>query len=107
LGNEDGLTKPDSDLPFKELTLWRVFDCLVDGCSALTFKQELDVYRRGQALPPARPSAEVVVHFDLKPANSEQLCLKARSPSLTAQFSWEKQTENTPEVLSSRYVQLP
>ncbi|KAG4422461.1 hypothetical protein IFR04_004362 [Cadophora malorum] len=57
------------DLPFKELTLWRVFDCLVDGCSALTFKQELDVDRRGQALPPARPSAEVVVHFDLKPAN--------------------------------------
>lgn len=73
-----------SDLPFEALTLWRIFDCLVDGCSVLTFEQELDVDRGGQAIFPEEPPEEVVVHFDLKPPNSEQRPSKARIPSLTA-----------------------
>ncbi|PVH77351.1 hypothetical protein DL98DRAFT_534802 [Cadophora sp. DSE1049] len=59
----------ERDFPFQELTLWRIFKCLVDGCSVLSYEQELKVNLRSQAVVPRRAPAEVLVHFDLKSEN--------------------------------------
>ncbi|KAH7319023.1 kinase-like domain-containing protein [Rhexocercosporidium sp. MPI-PUGE-AT-0058] len=63
--------RQDRNVPFAELTLWRVFECLVDGLSALEYNGELDM--GGGPVPlPTRGFAvndAVVVHYDLKPDN--------------------------------------
>lgn len=62
-------------LPLHELTLWHIFECLVDGACALTYKKEIPARRGRRGLvvaddPPEDPAVEIVVHADLKPANS-------------------------------------
>ncbi|KAL2060033.1 hypothetical protein VTL71DRAFT_9855 [Oculimacula yallundae] len=66
-------------LPFEELTLWRIFECLVDGLAVLEYDGELVVTPAagaGPAAPPVitppavfNPAIPMVVHFDLKPLN--------------------------------------
>ncbi|KAK0124068.1 hypothetical protein ONS95_009054 [Cadophora gregata] len=61
------------NLPFEELTLWRIFECIVDGLSVLEFGDELipDQHSLGRFIPKAtfNPALDLVVHFDLKPDN--------------------------------------
>ncbi|KAL2060043.1 hypothetical protein VTL71DRAFT_9865 [Oculimacula yallundae] len=60
------------NLPFKEITLWRIFECLVDACSVLEFGAEHEMSNQPsvtEALITPIPDWEVIVHFDLKPAN--------------------------------------
>ncbi|PMD62202.1 uncharacterized protein K444DRAFT_490062, partial [Hyaloscypha bicolor E] len=54
-----------------ELTIWRLFDCLLDGISVLDYGNELvpDGVTNEFYTPQLR-SKEEIVHFDLKPANS-------------------------------------
>ncbi|KAG4427892.1 hypothetical protein IFR05_016623, partial [Cadophora sp. M221] len=59
---------------FEEMTLWHVFECLVDGCSVLEYGMELiyDPLNRVAVVPAAHiPAANptTVVHRDLKPTN--------------------------------------
>ncbi|KAL2060035.1 hypothetical protein VTL71DRAFT_9857 [Oculimacula yallundae] len=57
------------NFPFKELTLWRIFECLVDGCSVLTYGEELKIDGLGRILVPTPAPQDVVVHLDMKPDN--------------------------------------
>ncbi|KAG4436513.1 hypothetical protein IFR05_008019 [Cadophora sp. M221] len=64
------------NIRFEELTLWRIFECLVDGCSVLEHGLEYTSNAAGAAAVPAGSNAflgpqdpGVLVHFDLKPAN--------------------------------------
>ncbi|CZT00503.1 uncharacterized protein RAG0_08522 [Rhynchosporium agropyri] len=72
-GSLDGLRRRRRarNFPFEELTLWRIFECLVDGCSVLTYDQELKMSSVGNVLVPAVqvPPLRTTVHFDLKPHN--------------------------------------
>jgi hypothetical protein len=60
-----------SAVPFSELTIWRLFDCLLDGISVLDYGNELvpDGFTNEFYIPQLRSEKEIV-HFDLKPANS-------------------------------------
>jgi hypothetical protein len=60
-----------SAVPFNEITIWRLFDCLLDGISVLDYGNELepDGVTNKFYIPQLR-SKEEIVHFDLKPANS-------------------------------------
>ncbi|KAH7389107.1 kinase-like domain-containing protein [Cadophora sp. MPI-SDFR-AT-0126] len=58
----------------EELTLWKIFDCLVDGCAVMEHRMELTFDVQGNAHAgysignhPDDPG--VLVHFDLKPPN--------------------------------------
>jgi len=64
-------------VPFTELTLWRIFDCLVDGISVLQYGNELvpDAVTT-QWYIPSQGHEVPIVHFDLKPANSKLLCYR-------------------------------
>ncbi|CZT46771.1 uncharacterized protein RSE6_07259 [Rhynchosporium secalis] len=57
-------------LPFPELTLWRIFECLIDGLAVMEFDGEITT-SAGVLVPPAafNPADNMVVHFDLKPPN--------------------------------------
>ncbi|CAL3973700.1 unnamed protein product [Diplocarpon coronariae] len=58
--------------PYKEMTLWHIFECLLQGISVLTYGTGEIGYHRptSQAVEPAfDPAADVMVHFDLKPEN--------------------------------------
>ncbi|KAE9381085.1 kinase-like protein, partial [Stipitochalara longipes BDJ] len=60
-------------IPFTELTLFRIFDCLVDGISVLQYGNELlpDGVTTAFYVPP-QPYEIPIVHFDLKPANKNR-----------------------------------
>ncbi len=69
--NKRNFTNIDSELPFEEITLWRIFDCLVDACSILEFGQELtydDVSKVAKIARPI-PGIDQIVHLDIKPEN--------------------------------------
>ncbi|KAH6711766.1 hypothetical protein BKA61DRAFT_578196 [Leptodontidium sp. MPI-SDFR-AT-0119] len=58
----------------EELTLWRIFECLVDGCAVLEYRSEFDIIGGIAQIPAATVAGTatdpgVMVHFDLKPAN--------------------------------------
>ncbi|KAH7389108.1 kinase-like domain-containing protein [Cadophora sp. MPI-SDFR-AT-0126] len=65
-------------LPFEELTLWRIFECIVDGLAVLEYDAELVLDPNNPGHFIADPAwyiqgNPVVVHFDLKPENSKFL----------------------------------
>jgi hypothetical protein len=61
-----------SGVPFNELTLWRFFDCLLDGICALEYGYEAHYDMAKEELWPERPKNWVpMVHFDLKPDNGQ------------------------------------
>ncbi|KAG4436509.1 hypothetical protein IFR05_008015 [Cadophora sp. M221] len=58
----------------EELTLWRIFECLVDGCAVLEHRSEFDIIGGIAQIPAASVAGTatdqgVLVHFDLKPTN--------------------------------------
>lgn len=57
----------------KELSLWNILNCLIDGCAILEYGQDLAIDAVGQAqIPPSVNLArDVILHLDLKPENSE------------------------------------
>ncbi|KAH6711773.1 kinase-like domain-containing protein [Leptodontidium sp. MPI-SDFR-AT-0119] len=64
------------NIRFEELTLWRIFECLIDGCAVLEHGVEFVNNAAGVAtIPPGSHAFSgpldpgVVVHFDLKPQN--------------------------------------
>jgi hypothetical protein len=63
--------------PFKEVTLWKILDCLVDGMSVFEYGRELAANRDGKFVPATAPGMvpdkpwSNIVHFDLKPENGE------------------------------------
>ncbi|KAJ5037199.1 uncharacterized protein L3040_007379 [Drepanopeziza brunnea f. sp. 'multigermtubi'] len=59
------------NLLFAEVTLWHIFDCLIDACSIMDFRTELTLDTGGQAvIPQGYPEGnEIAIHFDVKPAN--------------------------------------
>ncbi|KAK0124073.1 hypothetical protein ONS95_009059 [Cadophora gregata] len=69
----------ERNIRFEELTLWRIFECLVDGCAVLEHGLEFHTPPNGVAQIPdgshtyARNDTDpgVLVHFDLKPDNSK------------------------------------
>jgi hypothetical protein len=56
-----------------------MFDCLIDGISALEYGYELqpDVASRSFSAAPL-PDFEPLVHFDMKPENGWYICLHVR-----------------------------
>ncbi|EKD12092.1 alpha/beta superfamily hydrolase [Drepanopeziza brunnea f. sp. 'multigermtubi' MB_m1] len=62
------------NLLFAEVTLWHIFDCLIDACSIMDFRTELTLDTGGQAvIPQGYPEGnEIAIHFDVKPANSDR-----------------------------------
>ncbi|PVH77366.1 kinase-like protein [Cadophora sp. DSE1049] len=60
------------NLPFQEITLWRIFECLVDACSVLEFGRELTLSIDPEdhtAIANPVPDWDVLVHSDIKPDN--------------------------------------
>ncbi|KAH9216255.1 kinase-like domain-containing protein [Leptodontidium sp. 2 PMI_412] len=62
------------NIRFEEMTLWHIFECLVDGCSVLEYGMELmyDPLNKVAVEPPtyvAATNLTTVVHRDLKPTN--------------------------------------
>ncbi|PVH77362.1 hypothetical protein DL98DRAFT_656795 [Cadophora sp. DSE1049] len=64
------------NIRFEELTLWRIFECLVDGCNLLEHRENFTANNDGVPLLPLNsisrtPAADpgVLVHFDIKPEN--------------------------------------
>ncbi|CZT46777.1 uncharacterized protein RSE6_07265 [Rhynchosporium secalis] len=64
------------NLRFEELTLWKIFECLIDGCAAMQHGGEFVYNALGIAqIDPTSPYVTLPpqvaghVHFDLKPAN--------------------------------------
>jgi len=56
--------------PFLETTLWRIFECLVDGLSVLQEGAEISIDPvTGVTTPTPVPGWNVLVHFDMKPDN--------------------------------------
>ncbi|KAI9047476.1 hypothetical protein LZ554_008195 [Drepanopeziza brunnea f. sp. 'monogermtubi'] len=57
--------------PFAELTLWKIFECLVDGISVLDYDAEVgyDPVTGLAVIPLFDPAGGVGVHFDMKPGN--------------------------------------
>ena len=67
----------------EELTLWKIFECLVDGCAVLEHRAEFtfDNVGRASALNSVKNSIDdpgVLVHFDLKPKNSRSRPTKTK-----------------------------
>lgn len=59
---------------FQELTLWRIFECLVDSCAVLEHRAEFDVFGGIPAIPAASVAGTAtdpgtLVHFDLTTSN--------------------------------------
>jgi hypothetical protein len=57
---------------FQETTLWRIFECLVDGITVLEVGNDWTASNEPEATP--RPGWHHIVHFDLKPGNSKSHC---------------------------------
>jgi hypothetical protein len=58
----------------REITVWRIFECLIDGLSALHFGNELTLVAPGNIYQSRTlPGWDPIIHFDLKPGNSESL----------------------------------
>ncbi|KAH9216251.1 kinase-like domain-containing protein [Leptodontidium sp. 2 PMI_412] len=60
------------NVPFEEITLWRIFECLVDFCSVLEFGQELTLSNDPNVRPAVENKAndwKLVLHLDIKPDN--------------------------------------
>ncbi|PVH77361.1 hypothetical protein DL98DRAFT_573782, partial [Cadophora sp. DSE1049] len=79
-GGEDAVLIPNlfsnRNLPFKELALWRIFECLVDGCTVMEHGSEYETDADGVPQIPATspiyggvPDPGILVQFDLKPEN--------------------------------------
>jgi len=73
-------------LPLHELTIWHIFECIVDALSVLEYGAELipnpaapGSFMPNPAFAPALGPGMMVVHFDLKPENS-----KSASPPLSS-----------------------
>ncbi|KAL2060029.1 hypothetical protein VTL71DRAFT_9851 [Oculimacula yallundae] len=70
--------RKERNIRFEELTLWRIFECLIDGCAVLEHEAEFTIDGAGIAqIPLTSPvfavlplvSGATFVHFDMKPAN--------------------------------------
>ncbi|KAI6710476.1 hypothetical protein JHW43_006981 [Diplocarpon mali] len=59
------------NLPFEEITLWRIFECLVDACSVMQNGQEFDWDPVNNCAVINNPIANrlEMVHLDVKPDN--------------------------------------
>jgi hypothetical protein len=58
----------------REITVWRLFECLIDGLSALHFGNELTLVAPGNIYQSRTLLGwDPIIHFDLKPGNSESL----------------------------------
>ncbi|KAL2060034.1 hypothetical protein VTL71DRAFT_9856 [Oculimacula yallundae] len=64
----------DRNLRLEELTLWKLFECLVDGMAVFEYGREFDIIAGTARIPllshvnvPGDPRA--LIHFDIKPTN--------------------------------------
>jgi len=63
-----------SSQPFEELTLWKFFDCLVDGIACLEYGLEFGIIAStGDVTIRRQTGFQSRVHFDLKAENSKYL----------------------------------
>ena len=54
-----------------EISVWKIFDCLVDGLAVMEYGNELALRSPFDSFSPVvRPDWDPLVHFDLKPPNS-------------------------------------
>ncbi|KAH7319022.1 kinase-like domain-containing protein [Rhexocercosporidium sp. MPI-PUGE-AT-0058] len=106
--------RKERNIRFEEMTLWHIFECLVDGCSVLEYGMELtyDPLNRVAAVPAAYvagPSLTTIVHRDLKPTNIFTGARSASHVSVPAfkigdfggAQEWHKIFANTPNLWPS------
>ncbi|CZT04011.1 uncharacterized protein RCO7_05632 [Rhynchosporium graminicola] len=70
-----GAIRSERSIRLEELTMWKIFECLVDSCTVLEHQQEFVIDAAGMAQ--IHPNSMVnrindqgvLVHFDLKPPN--------------------------------------
>lgn len=75
---EDILTHDFRALPFKEITLWQMFNCLADGLAMLENGVEYPIDGTGKTSAVTFSNWDTMVHMDLKPPNSKTLSISTQ-----------------------------